>query len=60
VIVKIPLLRFIRSDSGVSAIEYALLAGLIAVVIVVSVGTAGTQLVALFTYVKTQVVQAMS
>jgi pilus assembly protein Flp/PilA len=37
-----------------------LLAGLIAVVIVVSVGTAGTQLVALFTYVKTQVVQAMS
>ena len=57
---KSPLLRFIRSDSGVSAIEYALLAGLIAVVIVVSVGTAGTQLVALFTYVKTQVVQAMS
>ena len=57
---KIPLLRVIRSDSGVSAIEYALLAGLIAVVIVVSVGTAGTQLVALFTYVKTQVVQAMS
>jgi pilus assembly protein Flp/PilA len=60
VIVEYPLLRFIRSDSGVSAIEYALLAGLIAVVIVVSVGTAGTELVALFTYVKTQVVQAMS
>ncbi len=55
-----PLLRFIRDDSGVSAIEYALLGGLIAVVIVVSVSKAGTQLLALFTYVKSQVVQATS
>jgi len=55
-----PFLRFLRNDSGVSAIEYALLAGLIAVVIVVSVGKAGTQLLALFTFVKSQVVLATS
>ena len=52
--------RFLRNDTGVSAIEYALLAGLIAVVIVVSVGTAGTQLLALFTFVKSQVLLATS
>ncbi|WP_082565153.1 Flp family type IVb pilin [Duganella sp. Root1480D1] len=53
-------LRFLRNDSGVSAIEYALLAGLIAVVIVVSVGKAGTQLLSLFTFVKSQVLLATS
>jgi len=58
--VKNALLRFLRNDSGVSAIEYALLGGLIAVVIVVSVGKAGTQLLALFTFVKSQVLQATS
>lgn len=57
---KNALLRFLRNDSGVSAIEYALLGGLIAVVIVVSVGKAGTQLLALFTFVKSQVLQATS
>jgi pilus assembly protein Flp/PilA len=59
-IVKDQFLRFLRNDTGVSAIEYALLAGLIAVVIVVSIGTAGTQLIALFTFVKSQVVLATS
>jgi len=58
--VKNALLHFLRNDSGVSAIEYALLGGLIAVVIVVSVGKAGTQLLALFTFVKSQVLQATS
>ena len=57
---KNALLHFLRNDSGVSAIEYALLGGLIAVVIVVSVGKAGTQLLALFTFVKSQVLQATS
>lgn len=57
---KDQILRFLRNDSGVSAIEYALLAGLIAVVIVVSVGKAGTQLLALFTFVKSQVLLATS
>jgi pilus assembly protein Flp/PilA len=52
--------RFLRNDSGVSAIEYALLGGLIAVVIVVSVSVAGTSLLSLFTYVKDQVVLATS
>ncbi|WP_229632234.1 Flp family type IVb pilin [Pseudoduganella violaceinigra] len=54
------LLRFLHNDSGVSAIEYALLGGLIAVVIVVSVSTAGTRLLALFTFVKSQVLLATS
>lgn len=57
---KTALLRFLRNDFGVSAIEYALLAGLIAAVIVVSVGKAGTQLLSLFTFVKSQVVAATS
>ncbi len=57
---KNKLLRFLHNDAGVSAIEYALLGGLIAVVIVVSVSKAGTQLLSLFTYVKDQVVLATS
>lgn len=57
---KQELLHFLRDDDGVSAIEYALLAGLIAVVIVVSVTRGGTELLALFTYVKDQVVLATS
>jgi pilus assembly protein Flp/PilA len=59
-IVKVQLLRFLHNDPGVSAIEYALLAGLIAVVIVVSVGKAGTDLLSLFTFVASQVLLATS
>jgi len=58
--VKILFFRFLRNESGVSAIEYALLAGLIAAVIVVSVGSVGTQVLALFTFVKSQVLLATS
>ena len=54
------LLKFCRQDSAVSAIEYALLGSLIAVVIAVVVGSTGDQLLALFTYVKEQVVGAVS
>lgn len=57
---KTPILRFIRNDSGVSAIEYALLAGLIAAVIIFGVGKAGTQVLGLYSYIKTQIVQAIS
>ena len=57
---KILFFRFLRNESGVSAIEYALLAGLIAAVIVVSVGSVGTQVLALFTFVKSQVLLATS
>jgi pilus assembly protein Flp/PilA len=36
--------RFIRDDSGATAIEYGLIAGLIAVVVVTSITTLGTKL----------------
>lgn len=42
---------FIREDDGVTAIEYALMAALIAMVIVGSVGSVGTQLSGLWNYV---------
>ena len=37
-------LRFARDESGVTAIEYGLIAGLIAVVIIVAVTNVGTSL----------------
>lgn len=52
------LLRFHRDHSAVSAIEYALLGTLIAVVIVGAVASVGTQLQLLFEHVKDQVVLA--
>ena len=36
--------RFARDDSGATAIEYGLIAGLVAVVIVTAVTTVGTKL----------------
>jgi pilus assembly protein Flp/PilA len=41
--------RFVRDDSGATAIEYGLIAGLIAVVIVTAVTTVGTKLSNTFT-----------
>ena len=41
--------RFLRDKSGVTAIEYGLIAGLIAVVIITAVTTVGTDLTAKFT-----------
>ena len=41
--------RFMRDEEGVTAIEYGLLAALIAVVIIASVDTIGTNLTATFT-----------
>ena len=41
--------RFMLCQQGVTAIEYALIASLIAVVIVTVVGTAGTELSSSFT-----------
>lgn len=56
---KFLLSRFFDDESAISSIEYALLAGLIAVIIVVSVATVGEQVGNLFTFVKDQVVLAM-
>ena len=42
-----------RDDRGVTAVEYGLIAALIAVVIAVAVGLVGTQLNTIFTNVRT-------
>ena len=45
---KTLLFRFVQDESGVTAIEYGLIAGLIAVVIISAVTTVGTDLQAKF------------
>ena len=45
------ILRFVRDDSGATAIEYGLIAALIAVVIIGALTTIGTNLNAVFTNV---------
>jgi len=52
--------RFLQDSSGVTALEYALLAGLIATVIVTAVTLMGGEVAKLFEYVKDQVKQAIS
>jgi len=42
------LLRFVRNESGATAIEYGLIAGLIAVVIITAVTNVGTSVLAKF------------
>jgi pilus assembly protein Flp/PilA len=54
------LCEFKRDEAGVTAIEYALLGALIAVVIVTSVGLLGVQLNAVWTAVSDAVVDAVS
>ena len=57
---KIVLKRFCGAEDGVSSIEYALIGALIAVVIVVSVGAAGTELARLYAGIKEKIVVATS
>jgi pilus assembly protein Flp/PilA len=45
---KTLLLRFAHDESGVTAIEYGLIAALIAVVIIVAITSVGTDLSAVF------------
>ena len=45
--------HFLRDEDGAAAIEYGLLAGLIAVAIIATVTTLGTNLNLVFGYVKT-------
>lgn len=45
-------MQFVRDDSGATAIEYGLIAALIAVAIIVAVRTVGTELDATFTSVS--------
>ena len=47
------MIRFVKDESGVTAIEYGLIAGLISVVILVAVTAIGTSLQGLFTTIAT-------
>ncbi|HEX3886714.1 MAG TPA: Flp family type IVb pilin [Phenylobacterium sp.] len=44
--------RFLKDESGATAIEYGLIAALVAVVLVTSLGLVGTKLSALFTTIS--------
>lgn len=48
--------NFLKEDSGVTAIEYGLIAALIAVVIIVAAGLVGTNLSSLFTKIAGKLV----
>jgi pilus assembly protein Flp/PilA len=54
-----PLLsRFVKDESGVTAVEYGLIAALISVVIIGAAGLIGTSLAAVFTNISTQLAAA--
>lgn len=44
-------MRFLKDDEGVTAIEYGLIAALIAVVIILAVTAVGTQLTGIFQHI---------
>jgi pilus assembly protein Flp/PilA len=46
--------RFAKDESGATAIEYGLIAGLVAVVIITAVGLVGTDLKGIFDYIATK------
>ena len=46
--------RFLRDESGATAIEYGLLAALISVVIITAVTNIGNKLKDIFNYISTQ------
>ena len=50
--------RFMKDESGATAIEYGLIAALIAVAIIGAAGTVGTQLKATFTDVGAELTAA--
>jgi pilus assembly protein Flp/PilA len=49
------LASFVQGDAGATAIEYGLIAALIAVVIIVSITSVGTQLTKTFTTITTAI-----
>ena len=51
---------FIRDEDGVTAIEYGLIAALIAVVIIISVTAVGTNLVTVFEAIGTALTTAIA
>ncbi|AMP13193.1 Flp family type IVb pilin [Collimonas pratensis] len=57
---NVKLMKFLRDEDGVTAIEYGLIAGLIAVVIIVAVTNIGTTLQALFQSIATKLTAAIT
>ncbi|WP_439893694.1 Flp family type IVb pilin (plasmid) [Ralstonia sp. 25C] len=55
---KQAILKFVRDERGATAIEYGLIAGLIAAGIIATVGQIGTQLGKIFSYIQTQLLTA--
>lgn len=55
---KQELIAFFREEDGVTAIEYGLIAGLIAVVLVTTLTDVGTGLKTLFTTIKDRIGEA--
>lgn len=51
--------QFARDEEGVTAIEYGLIAALIAVAIITIVGTVGDNLVLVFTEIATELAAAV-
>lgn len=50
--------RFLKDESGATAIEYGLIAALIAVAIITAATNVGTELVTTFTRVQTELAKA--
>jgi pilus assembly protein Flp/PilA len=50
--------QFLRDEEGAAAIEYALLAGLISVMIIAGATTAGTSIAQIFTNISTALTTA--
>jgi pilus assembly protein Flp/PilA len=50
--------RFVKDESGVTAMEYGMIAALIAVAILTALGTIGTQLNTAFTKIGTSLTTA--
>lgn len=51
---KNAVIRFLKDEEGATAIEYGLIAGLIAVAIIVAIGGIGTKLKGFFEYIETK------
>ena len=50
--------RFVKDESGVTAMEYGMIAALVAVAILTALGTIGTQLNTTFTKIGTSLTNA--
>ncbi|MBG6211310.1 pilus assembly protein Flp/PilA [Labrenzia sp. EL_126] len=52
--------RFVKDESGATAIEYGLIAGLLSIVIIAAVSLAGTSLTAVFGTISTKLNESIA